>query len=70
MVDLSADYRLDSAASYQQWYEHEHPDPNRLGSTVYGLPEFYREDIKKAFNDPEAAPSWGATGLGRIADTQ
>lgn len=48
VVDLSADYRLDSPASYLQWYEHEHPDPTRLGTTVYGLPEYFRERIKPA----------------------
>lgn len=48
VVDLSADYRLDSAASYQQWYEHEHPDPARLGATVYGLPEWFRAGIASA----------------------
>lgn len=48
VVDLSADYRLDSAQSYQKWYEHEHPDPERLGTTVYGLPEWFRERIDAA----------------------
>jgi len=48
VIDLSADYRLDSAESYRQWYEHEHPDPQRLGSTVYGLPEWFRERIVAA----------------------
>jgi N-acetyl-gamma-glutamyl-phosphate reductase len=31
VIDFSADYRLDDAASYEQWYEHKHPDPARLG---------------------------------------
>ena len=41
VIDFSADYRLDDAASYRQWYEHEHPDPERLGKTPYGLPELF-----------------------------
>jgi N-acetyl-gamma-glutamyl-phosphate reductase len=45
VIDFSADYRLDSAASYREWYEHEHPDPGRVGSTVYGLPELFKERI-------------------------
>jgi N-acetyl-gamma-glutamyl-phosphate reductase len=45
VVDFSADYRLDSAASYKEWYEHEHPDPARVGPTVYGLPELFKERI-------------------------
>lgn len=48
VVDFSADYRLDDAASYQQWYEHEHPDAERLGKTPYGLPELFREQIPAA----------------------
>lgn len=48
VIDFSADYRLDDAATFQKWYEHEHPDPARLGKTVYGLPELFREQIAAA----------------------
>lgn len=48
VVDLSADYRLTRADSYAAWYEHEHPDPARLGDTPYGLPELFREAIPTA----------------------
>lgn len=48
VIDFSADYRLDDAATFQKWYEHEHPDPARLGKTVYGLPELFREQIASA----------------------
>jgi N-acetyl-gamma-glutamyl-phosphate reductase len=48
VVDFSADYRLDDAASYEKWYEHKHPDPVRLGKTVYGLPELFAEQIPSA----------------------
>jgi N-acetyl-gamma-glutamyl-phosphate reductase len=48
VVDFSADYRLDDAATYAEWYEHEHSDPLRLGKTVYGLPELFRPQIPKA----------------------
>jgi N-acetyl-gamma-glutamyl-phosphate reductase len=48
VVDLSADYRLNDAAVYRQWYEHEHPDPARLPTTVYGLPELFRDQIREA----------------------
>jgi N-acetyl-gamma-glutamyl-phosphate reductase len=46
VVDFSADYRLDDAATYLEWYGHEHPDAGRLGNTVYGLPELFRDKIK------------------------
>ena len=48
VIDLSADYRLDDAATYLEWYGHEHPDAGRLGRTVYGLPELFRREIAGA----------------------
>ena len=45
VVDLSADYRLNDAAVYEQWYGHTHTDPSRLSSTVYGLPELFEDQI-------------------------
>lgn len=45
VIDLSADYRLDDPAVYEQWYGHVHTDPTRLGSTVYGLPELFADRI-------------------------
>lgn len=48
VIDFSADYRLDDAATYRKWYEHEHPDPERLGQTPYGLPELFRPLIPEA----------------------
>jgi N-acetyl-gamma-glutamyl-phosphate reductase len=47
VVDFSADYRLDDAATYLEWYGHDHPDAGRLGTTVYGLPELFRERIRR-----------------------
>jgi N-acetyl-gamma-glutamyl-phosphate reductase len=48
VIDLSADYRLKDTRSYQQWYGAAHKDLDNLKSAVYGLPEFYRENIKGA----------------------
>jgi N-acetyl-gamma-glutamyl-phosphate reductase len=48
VIDLSADYRLNNAALYAEWYGLEHPDASRLGKAVYGLPEIYRERIQRA----------------------
>lgn len=48
VVDLSADYRLNDPAEYSKWYGIEHPDPQRMAKTVYGLPELYRDQIKQA----------------------
>jgi len=48
VIDLSADYRLNDAAEYEKWYGVKHPDAKRMPDTVYGLPEIYRERIRKA----------------------
>src|SRR3954467_6217639 len=48
VIDLSADFRLKSAAVYQEFYAHEHPAPELLAKSVYGLPERYRKEIKAA----------------------
>ena len=45
VVDLSADYRLDSAEVFRKWYEVDHPDATRLGKVPYGLPELFRHEI-------------------------
>ncbi|MCX6895785.1 MAG: N-acetyl-gamma-glutamyl-phosphate reductase [Verrucomicrobia bacterium] len=47
VIDLSADFRLRSAATYKEFYAHDHPAPELLAKAVYGLPEFYRDEIRK-----------------------
>jgi N-acetyl-gamma-glutamyl-phosphate reductase len=48
VVDISADFRLKDASEYEQWYVFTHPAPKLLGEAVYGIPELYRQEIKKA----------------------
>lgn len=48
VIDLSADFRLKNAGVYQEFYGHEHPAPDLLAKSVYGLPEIYRSAIKNA----------------------
>jgi N-acetyl-gamma-glutamyl-phosphate reductase len=48
VIDLSADFRLRSAEVYKDFYAHEHPAPELLSTAVYGLPEFYRQQIRGA----------------------
>lgn len=48
VIDLSADFRISDPAVYEQWYETKHLYPELLAQAVYGLPELYREKIKKA----------------------
>lgn len=47
VVDLSADFRLKSAAVYERWYG-KHPHPELLARSVYGQPETRREELKGA----------------------
>src|SRR5687767_1006193 len=48
VIDLSADFRLNSAETYKEFYAHDHPAPELLAKSVYGLPEIYRNKIKDA----------------------
>ena len=48
IIDLSADFRVKSAAVYKDFYAHDHPAPELLAQAVYGLPEVYREQIRQA----------------------
>ncbi len=48
VIDLSADFRLDDAAVYADFYDQAHPAPELLEEAVFGLPEVYQEEIKAA----------------------
>ncbi|MEM7682378.1 MAG: N-acetyl-gamma-glutamyl-phosphate reductase [Planctomycetota bacterium] len=53
VIDLSADYRLQSAELFENVYATPHTDAGNLLSAVYGLPELFR--------DAPGAPLRGAT---------
>ena len=48
IVDLSADFRLRDPAAYEKWYGNAHAAVEMQGEAVYGLTEFYRNDIRAA----------------------
>ncbi|WKN30107.1 N-acetyl-gamma-glutamyl-phosphate reductase [Porifericola rhodea] len=48
IVDLSGDFRLSSPEVYQEWYGMDHIFEKGFETAVYGLPEMYREQIRKA----------------------
>jgi N-acetyl-gamma-glutamyl-phosphate reductase len=48
IVDMSGDFRLRDAATYEKFYGAKHPHADLLGSFVYGLPELNREAIRRA----------------------
>ena len=64
VVDLSADFRFRSREIYEKWYQ-PHPAPELLPKAVYGLPEFHREEIRKAqlVGNPGCYPTGALLGL-------
>ncbi len=48
VVDLGADFRLTDPAEYEKWYGAPHVAVELQKTAVYGLTEFYRDDIKSA----------------------
>lgn len=48
VIDLSADFRLNSAQTYKAYYGKEHPYPDMLQAVPYVLPEYAPKGWKKA----------------------
>ena len=48
IVDLSADFRLRDPDDYEKWYGNPHSAVEMQKEAVYGLTEFYRDEIKAA----------------------
>jgi N-acetyl-gamma-glutamyl-phosphate reductase len=48
VIDLSADFRFENVAVYEEWYKVKHPAPYLLEEAVYGLTEFARDDLPGA----------------------
>ena len=46
-IDLGADFRLESEEAYKEWYGGTFADKALHEKAVYGLPELFREQIKK-----------------------
>ena len=65
VVDLSADYRLRNAGTYEEWYKVPHLFPRTLKKAVYGLPELYRKKIANArlVANPGCYPTGAILGL-------
>ena len=68
VIDLSADFRLASLATYERWYG-VHPRPDLLGEAVYGLTELHRERIAGAgiVANPGCYPTASLLGLAPLA---
>ncbi len=48
VVDLSADFRIKDADTYEKWYDTKHEAKDILNKAIYGLSEIYSDDISKA----------------------
>lgn len=48
IIDLGADFRLDSPDSWEQWYGTKHSSPDTISQFIYGIPELFREQIQRA----------------------
>ena len=68
-IDLSADFRLHDAATYQRWYDTPHSEPALLAEAVYGLPELHRTEIASAglVANPGCYPTSVILGLAPLA---
>ncbi|MDR0827563.1 MAG: N-acetyl-gamma-glutamyl-phosphate reductase [Desulfovibrio sp.] len=65
VVDLSADFRLRDAATYESWYKTKHTEAALLDEAVYGLPELYAPQIADArlTANPGCYPTAAILGL-------
>lgn len=61
VIDLSADFRLNDPAVYEEFYGHAHPAPDLLAAAVYGLPEVRAGEIRAA--DLVASPGCYPTSI-------
>ena len=65
VIDLSADYRLNSPELYEKVYAVPHEDKANLAEAVYGLPELFRDDLPGAMlvANPGCYPTAAALGV-------
>lgn len=65
VIDLGADFRLNSEEVYKAWYGIEHESPSLLEAAVYGLCELNREEIKQCnlLANPGCYPTATILGL-------
>lgn len=70
VIDLSADYRLKSAAEYEEWYKEPHQDRVNLEHAVYGLPELNAAAIRtaKLVANPGCYPQTAILGLAPLVN--
>ncbi len=67
VIDFSADYRLKDVSLYEKWYC-PHSDAGRLAEAVYGLPEYFAEQIASAglVANPGCYPTCAALAIAPV----
>ena len=65
VIDLAADFRIEDLDVWQKWYGMEHTGADLMSDVVYGLPEYYRTQIKdaKVIANPGCYPTSILLGL-------
>lgn len=72
VIDLGADFRLQSLDAFEKWYHLPHSASELLKSAVYGLPEVQRELVKhaKLVANPGCYPTTAILGLKPIIESE
>ena len=72
VIDLAADFRLQSLSDFEHWYQQSHACPELLKTAVYGLPEVNRDKLATALvvGNPGCYPTTAILGLKPIIDMQ
>jgi len=70
VIDLSGVFRIPDTAVFKEFYQLEHTAPEALKEAVFGLPEAYREAIRKArlVANPGCYPTGALLGLLPLGD--
>lgn len=72
VIDLAADFRLQSLEDFSAWYKLAHACPDILKTAVYGLPEVNRKAIAHAnvIGNPGCYPTTAILGLKPLIEAQ
>ena len=72
VIDLAADFRLQSLPEFEKWYQQSHACPELLKSAVYGLPEINRDKLSDAMvvGNPGCYPTTAILGIKPIITCQ
>lgn len=72
VIDLGADFRLQSLDEFEKWYGMAHTCPEILKDSIYGLTEVTREQVATAsvIANPGCYPTTAILGLKPVIDTE